>query len=61
MNCGPLPDIRFGSVSLTGSEFGSVATYTCDVGYSIRGSFIRVCEANGEWSGEEPICEGGWV
>ena len=56
--CGALPDIRFGSVSLTGTGFGSVATYVCDAGYTLVGSLTRTCQASGEWSGEEPICRG---
>ena len=59
MDCGDLSDIPFGSVSLTGTTFGSVATYTCQLGYSVVGSLTRLCGANGEWSGQEPVCEGG--
>ena len=58
MLCSVLPDIRFGSVSLTGTGFGSVATYVCDAGYILAGSLTRTCQASGEWSGEEPTCEG---
>ncbi|CAH1159654.1 unnamed protein product [Phaedon cochleariae] len=29
----------------------------CEVGYSLKGTSIRLCEKNGTWSGIEPVCE----
>ena len=58
VTCAELNDIPFGSVSLSGITFGSVATYTCDDGYGIIGSVTRVCGADRKWSREEPVCEG---
>ena len=40
-----------------GTEFISVATYTCNEGYNLVGSSNRSCEANQLWSGVEPVCE----
>ena len=39
---------------------GTIATYTCDEGYSLAGPRARVCEGNdsviGEWSESAPLC-----
>lgn len=32
--------------------------YYCNHGYKQIGNPVRVCMANGEWSGEVPVCEG---
>ena len=39
-----------------GSVFESQAQYSCDDGYDLFGDDTRECEADGEWSGEEPAC-----
>ena len=41
----------------TSTTFGSIATYNCFPGYNLIGVEQRTCEANGEWSGEEPTCQ----
>ena len=39
--------------------FNSTAEYQCDSGYEIiNGSSVRVCQANGTWSGAAPVCTG---
>lgn len=37
-------------------SIGSKVQYTCSVGYG--GDAERQCQANGTWSGTQPICEG---
>lgn len=57
-DCGPL------SAPLNGTKFGSQTTYpnkiifSCDGGFDLRGSNVRVCIEDGTWNGEEAICEG---
>ena len=31
--------------------------YDCDPGYTVIGNSVRTCQADGAWSGEEPVCE----
>nr|XP_048681763.1 CUB and sushi domain-containing protein 2 isoform X3 [Caretta caretta] len=42
-----------------GNEFGvdSMVRFSCEPGYTLRGSSERTCHANGSWSGSQPECE----
>ena len=51
-----LEDPAGGSVSTPTVHLGSIATYTCDVGYELNGDPTRTCQSSGEWSGVEPHC-----
>ena len=60
-DCGPLNidngEVRFQPVAGRGeTEFESVATYTCNTGYVLTGNAMRTCQADGTWSGLEPVC-----
>ena len=46
---------------MNGNEFQDVATYTCSESFSLIGPANRTCQANGEWSGEEPSCQSKFV
>ena len=41
---------------LTGTSPGALATYICQPGFRLEGARNRVCQANGQWSAEEPSC-----
>ena len=41
----------------SGTTFGSIATYTCDTGYTLSDSSSRTCGAKGKWSPSEPSCQ----
>ena len=43
-----------------GNEFweGKNVTYKCNKGYRLRGPLVRVCNETGNWTMEEPTCEG---
>ena len=58
VDCGNLQNPRFGRVVLTGTTFGSTATYSCQGGYILVGGSTRTCQANGQWSGVAPVCRG---
>ncbi len=56
-SCDPLRDIRNGRVLFTGTTVDSTATYSCNKGYILVGEQTRTCQYDGQWSGEEPVCE----
>ena len=50
-----------GKVQVEGVKAGSSARYTCNDGYKLRGDTTRICQEGGQWSGQEPICQGKGV
>ena len=44
-----------GSVNISSSDFGSVATYKCDPGFILSGNQRRTCMLDG-WDGIQPTC-----
>lgn len=55
--CPNLPNPANGEVTLTGNTVGSLATYSCDLGFGLVGFSTRICQPTGQWSGEEPTCQ----
>ena len=58
IDCGDLDEPSNGQVTLTGTTFGSMATYECDSGFTLVGNQVRTCQDDGNWSGTEPVCDG---
>ena len=56
--CGTLNNPTNGQVNVEGNTFGSESNYSCSEGYVLNGNSTRMCQADGQWSGSEPICEG---
>ena len=56
VECGLLPNPFGGGVTQDGVTFGSQATYSCGDEFTLIGDMIRICQANGQWSGSQPIC-----
>ena len=56
--CDELKPPEYGDVKLSGLTIGSHATYACDDGFELLGNEFRTCEADGEWSGTDPNCQG---
>ncbi|AKJ93655.1 complement binding [Raccoonpox virus] len=54
-------DIENGRLEVTGTDFGSSITYSCDSGYKMIGEPISYCElgytGSMVWNPEPPICE----
>ncbi|KAL4230224.1 Sushi [Mactra antiquata] len=47
--------IQNGSLSVTNDNM--IASYTCDIGYTLQGEITRYCDSTGNgWSGEDPVC-----
>ena len=49
-------DPENGGVSFDRLTLGGIATFVCEDDFRLEGDESRVCELDGEWSGEEPIC-----
>ena len=49
---------------INASSYGELTTYPnkvyfqCDEGFVLKGSSVRVCLANGSWSGNDTACKG---
>ncbi|CAH1263509.1 CSMD3 [Branchiostoma lanceolatum] len=58
LKCQTLTTPAHGTVHMVGgSLFGGTATYSCDAGYEVVGTPVRMCQASRTWSGNEPTCE----
>ena len=58
VDCGTLSAPKGGQVELSGTGVDDKAYYSCNSGYVlVGGDERRVCQDNGEWSGEPPSCD----
>lgn len=48
--------IKYGSVTPHGLTYTSKTEYVCDDGYELSGDAVRICQADGSWSGLPPLC-----
>ncbi|CAH1263510.1 CSMD3 [Branchiostoma lanceolatum] len=55
ITCPPLSPVSSGQMS-GGNSYGDQVMFVCDVGYSLSGSPARTCQADGTWSGTQPVC-----
>lgn len=58
ISCGGLPSPPNGNKIGTLTVYGATAIFTCNTGYTLVGSHVRECLANGLWSGTETQCLG---
>ncbi|XP_061590171.1 sushi domain-containing protein 2-like [Cololabis saira] len=56
MSCGWLPPPNNGKKQGTTYLQGAIVAFSCDEGYTLEGSAQRVCQRNGQWSGEDTSC-----
>lgn len=57
IECEDLDNPLNGEVVVVGNfVFNSIATYSCQSGHKLIGTATRVCQENGQWSAEEPVC-----
>ena len=66
--CMSLPSLTNGVISYSNMTLGlnTVATYTCNTGYTLTGGTLtggttRFCVSGGIWSGSPPTCQGEFV
>ncbi|XP_036402136.1 CUB and sushi domain-containing protein 1-like [Megalops cyprinoides] len=59
ISCGDLPSPPNGNKIGTLTSYGATAIFTCNTGYTLAGSHVRECGANGLWSGVETKCLAG--
>ena len=55
--CPTLPNPENGMVSWTNLTENGIATYSCNDGFTLEGSEVRICR-EGLWSSEAPLCTG---
>uniref|UniRef100_A0A3B3T3R4 Sushi, von Willebrand factor type A, EGF and pentraxin domain-containing protein 1 n=1 Tax=Paramormyrops kingsleyae TaxID=1676925 RepID=A0A3B3T3R4_9TELE len=54
--CGPPPKVSYGDPLSTATSYGSVVTYSCVDGFSLRKESSVQCLADGQWSEPLPEC-----
>nr|XP_033792232.1 CUB and sushi domain-containing protein 1 [Geotrypetes seraphini] len=59
VSCGDLPSPPNGNKIGTLMVYGATTIFTCNTGYTLVGSHVRECLANGLWSGTETLCLAG--
>ncbi|XP_075058584.1 CUB and sushi domain-containing protein 1 [Mixophyes fleayi] len=59
ISCGDLPTPPNGNRIGTLNVYGATTIFTCNTGYTLVGSHVRECLANGLWSGIETRCLAG--
>ncbi|GAB0199455.1 CUB and sushi domain-containing protein 3 [Grus japonensis] len=59
ISCGDLPTPPNGNKIGTLTSYGATAIFSCNTGYTLVGSRVRECMANGLWSGAEVRCLAG--
>lgn len=47
-----------GNLEITGNTYLSEAQYSCVEGFAVVGPTVRICQDDGQWSGNQPHCEG---
>lgn len=55
-DCIQLTSPFYGIVNVSGTHYSDFATYSCHIGYRLVGDAVRLCEANGDWSGMVASC-----
>ena len=58
INCTVLEDPDNGELHIGGVSFGSEVFYSCDKGFILTGDTNRTCQADGNWTGSAPVCNG---
>ena len=57
VDCGELEAPENGTLSVGETTYGETAIHSCDAGYELGGDALRVCQADGSWSGTVATCD----
>ena len=55
--CPELTNPENGQVDISGTTENSIATYSCNSGYTLSEPITRMCRSDGVWSESEPSCQ----
>ena len=58
VDCGSLSVPMNGSSSGVSTVFPNGIQFSCDPGFILSGSALRMCQTNGTWSGFSTVCSG---
>lgn len=60
VDCGNPGRLQNGKVTLAtnATYYGAAALYECDEHWQLDGVSRRLCQDNGTWSSEAPVCKG---
>ncbi|XP_064486743.1 sushi, von Willebrand factor type A, EGF and pentraxin domain-containing protein 1-like [Ornithodoros turicata] len=53
----PQPKDGWTLIKFTNDAVGASVEYSCSPGYELEGLGTRVCQSNGLWSGDSPLCQ----
>ncbi|XP_022089140.1 sushi domain-containing protein 2-like isoform X2 [Acanthaster planci] len=56
VTCGSVSEPANGRKEVSRSNVGGVANFTCDDGYTLQGESELMCQKNGTWSADVPVC-----
>ncbi|KAI0222756.1 hypothetical protein LSAT2_025993 [Lamellibrachia satsuma] len=57
IHCGPLATPTHSSASGSSDTVGSVVAFSCDIGFRLKGTSSRECQEDGNWDGEDILCD----
>ena len=58
VDCGSPQPLRNGTLSGNNTVYPNIVKLACDVGFTLRGTPVLKCQANGTWSRTDGFCEG---
>ncbi|XP_015785992.1 sushi, von Willebrand factor type A, EGF and pentraxin domain-containing protein 1-like isoform X2 [Tetranychus urticae] len=56
LNCDEMTTVKNGEFKVSGNHFGARVSYTCLDGFYMSGPRERVCQGDGSWSDQPPVC-----
>jgi len=57
VDCGDPGTPTNGGRQLSSTTFRAAVQHSCDDGFDLEGSEVRICQASGKWTGFLPTCK----